>query len=398
MKIGMMVDVYKPHISGVTNYVELNKRFLEDAGHEVYVFTFGNENYDDNEDNIIRTPGLPFKDTGLQFNLTYNKHARQLLYMMDIVHVHHPFISGTLALRYCRPRNIPIVFTNHTRYDIYTQVYLPMLPDAVGEAAMKTYLPPFCRACDLVISPSQGMADVLRRFGVDSDVQVVPNGVELDRFLSSTIPIARAELGIPEQCVVLAYIGRVAAEKNMAFLLRAFNGVAEAYPDIHLLIVGSGPELENLQSQAANFKQNNHIHFTGFIPYDQIQRYFAVADAFVTASISEVHPLSVIEAMAAGLPVLGIASPGIEDTVEEGRSGLLASNDLAVFTAKMVRLATEHNLRKDMGRQAQAASKIYDIRLTSEIMLSHYQRLVLAASQHHRGLRYRMLRFVDKWR
>lgn len=398
MKIGMMVDLYKPHISGVTNYVELNKRFLEEAGHEVFIFTFGNENYPDDEKNVIRTPGLPFKDTGLQFNLTYHKRARQLLYTMDIVHVHHPFLSGTLALRYCRPRNIPIIFTNHTRYDLYAQVYLPMLPEAVGEAAMKTYLPPFCRACDLVISPSQGMADVLRRFGVDSEITVVPNGVELDRFFAHVTPIDRAELDLPENDVVLAYIGRVAPEKNLAFLLRAFNGVAEAYPDVHLIVVGSGPELENLQSQAVNLDQGNRIHFTGFIPYDQIPRYLAVADAFVTSSVSEVHPLSVIEAMAAGLPVLGIISPGIEDTVEEGKTGFLASNDLAAFVAKMVRMVTEHKLRKRMGENAQEASKIYDIQLTSEIMLSHYERLVLEALEYHRGLRYRMLRLMDRWR
>jgi glycosyltransferase involved in cell wall biosynthesis len=398
MKIGMMVDLYKPHISGVTNYVELNKRFLEGEGHEVFVFTFGKKNFPDDDVNVIHTPGLPFKDTGLQFNLTYNKHARRLLYTMDVVHVHHPFISGTLALRYCRPRDIPIIFTNHTRYDLYAQAYLPMLPEAIGEAAMKTYLPPFCRACDMVISPSQGMAEVLQRFGVDSEITVVPNGVELERYFAPAIPIERAELGFPENCVVLAYIGRIAAEKNLAFLLRAFNGVAEAYSNVHLLIVGSGPELENVQDQAANLYQGNHIHFTGFIPYDQIPRYLAVADAFVTASISEVHPLSVIEAMAAGLPVLGIVSPGIEDTIEDSHTGFLASNDLAAFTAKMARMVTEHKLRKQMGQNAHEASKIYDIRLTSEIMLGHYERLALAALKHRRGLHYRVLRLMDKWR
>jgi glycosyltransferase involved in cell wall biosynthesis len=371
---------------------------LENFGHEVYIFTFGNESYPDDEKNIIRTPGLPFKDTGLQFNLTYHQRARQLLYTMDIAHVHHPFLSGTLALRYCRPRNIPIIFTNHTRYDLYAQVYLPMLPEAVGEAAMKTYMPPFCRACDLVISPSQGMAEVLKRFGVDAEITVVPNGVELERFLTPTIPIERSELGIPDDCVVLAYIGRVAPEKNLAFLLRAFNGVAEAFPNVHLLVVGSGPELENLQSQAANIDQGNRIHFTGFIPYDELPQYLAVADAFVTASVSEVHPLSVIEAMAAGLPVLGIASPGIEDTIKDGQTGFITSNDLAAFTAKMVRITTETKLRKRMGQNAQEASKIYDIRITSKVMLGHYEKLALEASEYKRGLRYRMQRMVDRWR
>ncbi len=153
MKIGMLTDVYKPHVSGITNYIALNKKVLEDQGHEVYIFTFGDLDYPDDEANVIRSPALPLVDTGFYLSLSYNKRARHLLYEMDIAHVHHPFVSGSLALRYCRPRGIPVIFTNHTRYDLYTQAYLPILPDTWGEAAMKAYLPSFCRACNMVISP-----------------------------------------------------------------------------------------------------------------------------------------------------------------------------------------------------------------------------------------------------
>ena len=398
MKIGMMLDLYKPHISGVTNYVDLNKRILEELGHDVYVFTFGDEKDVEGEKNVICTPGLPLKDTGVHLNLSYNKRARQLLYTMDIVHVHHPFLSGTLALRYCRPRGIPIVFTNHTRYDLYAQAYLPMLPDALSEAALKTYLPSFCRACDLVISPSRGMVDVLRHLDVTSEIVIIPNGVDLARFFNPTTPIDRTTLGLTESATVLTYVGRVAAEKNLAFLLRAFNGMAQAYPDIDLLVIGTGPELDNLKDQAAHLDQAKRIHFTGFIPYDELPRYLTVADAFVTSSVSEVHPLSVIEAMAAKLPVLGITSPGIEDTIEDGVTGYLASNDLASFTAKMVKMATEPKKRKLMGLKAHAKSKVHDIRPPSEIVLGHYERLFSASIIHRRGMRYRINRIWDKWR
>ena len=107
MRIGMMVDVYKPHISGITNYITLNKKFLERMGHEVFVFTFGNEDYPDDETNIIRSAGMPLLNTGYYVSLNYSKRARALIRTMDVVHVHHPFLSGSLALRYCRPRGIP---------------------------------------------------------------------------------------------------------------------------------------------------------------------------------------------------------------------------------------------------------------------------------------------------
>src|SRR5512147_444085 len=177
MRIGMLADVYKPHISGITHYISLNKRYLEKLGHQVYIFTFGDEDYADDESNVIRSPGLPILDTGYYINLQHSPRARKLLRTMDIVHVHHPFLSGSLALRYCKPRAIPIVFTNHTRYDLYAQAYLPGLPDIIGETSLKAYMPSFCRACDLVISPSPGMREVMQRFGVDVPITVVPNGV-----------------------------------------------------------------------------------------------------------------------------------------------------------------------------------------------------------------------------
>ena len=99
MRIGMMADVYKPHVSGVTNYISLNKEYLENAGHEVFVFTFGDEDYHDEETNIIRSPGLPLVDTGYYLSLRHNQQAQKQLRKMDVVHVHHPFLSGNLTQR-----------------------------------------------------------------------------------------------------------------------------------------------------------------------------------------------------------------------------------------------------------------------------------------------------------
>lgn len=181
MRIGMMADTYKPHVSGITTYIDLNKRYLEKAGHEVYVFTFGDTEYPDDEPRVIRSPGLPLIDTGYYLSFRYSHNAKRLLQTMDVVHVHHPFLSGRLALKYCRPLKIPIVFTNHTRYDLYAQTYLG-LPEEITESLLKTYMPSFCDAIDMVVSPSQGMAGVLRKLGVTTPIEIVPNGVDLHAF------------------------------------------------------------------------------------------------------------------------------------------------------------------------------------------------------------------------
>jgi glycosyltransferase involved in cell wall biosynthesis len=120
-----------------------------------------------------------------------------------------------------------------------------------------------------------------------------------------------------------------------------------------------------------------------------------MADAFVTASVTEVHPLSVIEAMAAGLPVVGIESPGVGDIVKDGITGLLApEEELAMFTAKMTRMVVDGDCRAMMAQQAREAVKAYSIENTTQIMLVHYQRQVEEAAQRKRGLWNRLVRRV----
>jgi glycosyltransferase involved in cell wall biosynthesis len=397
MRIGMMADVYKPHISGVTNYLALNKEYLEQAGHQVYIFTFSAGDYQDEETHIIRSPSVPLLDTGFYFSLRYTKAARRLLQTMDVVHVQHPFLSGTLALLYCRSRGIPIIFTNHTRYDLYTQAYLPVMPDVVGNAALQAYLTTFCRSCDLVISPSAGMREVMRGFGVDAPIDVVPNGVDLGPFHNPSDPIRREELGFGPQDVVLIFIGRLGPEKNVPFLVRSFAGAIQANDHLRLVLIGDGPERANLEDRVERSGLHDQVKLLGSLPYAQVPRYMAMADAFVTASVTEVHPLTVIEAMAAGLPVLGICSPGIADTVEDGKTGyLVAQEDMAMFTAKLILLGMDGEVRRQMGANARLAAEPYSIKRTTKLMLERYHLVVQQSAHRKRSWRARMQRALDR--
>jgi 1,2-diacylglycerol 3-alpha-glucosyltransferase len=397
MRIGMMADIYKPHVSGITNYISLNKQFLELAGHEVFIFTFGDLDYPDEETNVIRSPGLPLTDTGYSLNFRHSRKAKALLQTMDLVHVNHPFLSGRLALRYCRPLHIPIVFTNHTRYDLYAAAYIPLLPEEISASFLQSYMPPFCSAVDLVISPSPGMADVLRKLGVTCPVEVVPNGVELERY-QAACEDCRHEFGFAAEDILLVYSGRLGPEKSVDFLINAFAGVAEAVDKVHLLIIGSGPEEKDLRKLAIETGMSDRIHFYGMIAYDLMPQYLKMCDVFVTASVTEVHPLSVIEAMASGLPALGIHSVGVGDTIEDGRTGLLARQNQAAFSAKLTRLCLDRTLRKQMGLAARKASEKYAVEHAMQTMLAHYERLVFAALPRRRSLGSRLRSLMERLR
>ena len=398
MRIGMMADTYKPYVSGITNYIDLNKRALESEGHEVYVFTFGDLDYRDDEARVVRNPGVALADTGYYLSLRYKTEHRKLLQTMDVAHVHHPFLSGRLALSYCRRAGVPIVFTNHTRYDLYAQARMPLMPTEVSQSLLQAYMPDFCDAVDLVVSPSHGMEKVLRRYNVQSPIEVVPNGVDLHPFQQAA-PLSRTNFGFGEGDILLVYAGRLAPEKNLEFLIRSFAGVSQVISNVHLLIVGGGQKQfeEELRLLPSKLRISDRVRFAGMVPYDQLPSYLAMCDAFVTASVTEVHPLSVIEAMGTGLPVLGIDSPGVGDSISDCETGLLATNDLASFTARMTYLCMDHDHRKKMGRAAHEASEQYDIHRTTRVMLRHYTRLTQSHKPIKRSFDERLRHILEEF-
>jgi len=377
MRIGMMADTYKPYVSGITTYIDLNKRALESAGHEVYVFTFGDLDYRDDEARVIRSPGLSLADTGFYLSLRYKTAARKLLQTMDLVHVHHPFLSGRLALHYCRTKQIPVVFTNHTRYDLYAQARLPNLPEEVSHGLLQAYMPDFCEAVNLVISPSEGMKRILHQFKVESHIEVVPNGADLRPFQQAK-PLSRTEFGYSDNDILLVYSGRIAPEKNLGFLLQAFAGIAQTLPNVYLLVLGGGQKehVDEIKPLIGELNLGNRVKFTGMLPKDKLPGYLAMCDIFVTTSVTEVHPFSVIEAMATGLPVVGIHSPGVSDSITDGVSGLLSTEDLAAYTAKLTYLCLQKDLQKSYGTEARKASEQFSIERTTKIMLGHYTHLI----------------------
>jgi len=353
-----MADTYKPYVSGITNYIDLNKRALEKAGHEVYVFTFGDLDHQDDEPRVIRSPGVPLADTGFYLSLRYKSAYKKLLQTMDVVHVHHPFLSGRLAISYCHPKQIPIIFTNHTRYDLYAQARMPLMPEEVSHGLLHAYMPDFCEEMDLVISPSRGMEKILRQYGVEGPIEVVPNGVDLTRFHQAK-PLSRSDFGFSNDDILLVYAGRIAPEKNLELLLQAFAGVTQIIPNVHLLIVGGGQKehMDDVLPLPAELGIKDRVQFAGMIPYDRLPSYLAMCDIFVTPSVTEVHPLSVIEAMGTGLPIMGIDSPGVGDSVVDGETGLLAKDDIASFTAKLTYLCLNRDLHKKFGEAARIASE-----------------------------------------
>lgn len=375
MRIALMTDVYKPVINGVVHHVSLLKRHLEQVGEQVWLFVPGQSEPSD-EANIVRIPGIPIADTGYHLSVSLDARSREILQTMDLIHVHHPFLSGSLGLFASNRYNIPLIFTNHTRYDLYVKQYLPLLPSTLSETALQAYFQLFSQRCAALIAPSQGVAEVMKSWGVQGRIEIIPNGIELERFTQPQRFITRQTLGLTDEVVIAVYVGRMSGEKSVERLLQIYQQVAQETERCHLLLVGAGPELDDYRQLAMRLGLQNRATLTGSVPYEQVPDYLALSDFFVTASITEVHPFTLIEAAAAGLPTLGIRSPGVSDIIQDGQTGLLAEDNDLSFGLRFLKLITDDPLRVQLGQAAAAYSHQLSAQTNARRILRLYRGVI----------------------
>jgi glycosyltransferase involved in cell wall biosynthesis len=235
-------------------------------------------------------------------------------------------------------------------------------------------------------------------FGVRRPIEVIENGIDLVSFHHPAAPKTKADLGIPETAVLAIYIGRLAPEKNLYTLLNQVAAARDIIPDLHLALGGHGELEEALRLYVEELGLETAVHFLGSLPYEALPNYLSAADFFVTASMTEVHPLTVIEAMATGLPVAAPIAPGIVDTVVSGESGFLVKNPNTGLAAAIVGLALDKERRQTMGQNAKVASQRYDIKKTVERTLTLYEKLQGTRPDLSRKKRHgRWLRQQEKW-
>ena len=369
--------MYLPYVSGVTNHIMLYKRYYESLGHEVFVFTFGNTSYKDTEKNVIRTPAVPWGDTGWNFAPAYSLEARKLMKSCDVLHAHHPFQSGRLAAITAGNHHIPLFFTIHSRYDLYSDAYAHLVPQGPRYATLKHYLKNFLDDCAAVIAPSNSIQSWLSNFTGRDHIVTIPNGIDIDFFANPAPLITREELGLDKDDFVFIYLGRMAPEKNTHYLLEEFFEVAAKLDNAKLLVVGGGSELDDARNHVEQHELGKHVVFAGPQDYERLPSYTALADAFVTGSVFEVHPLVILEAMAAGLPVVGVSSSGISDTVENRISGLLASSPApSLLASEMLAIAKSPSLRERLAEGACLRIQNYSLENTAGTILGLYEKLI----------------------
>ncbi|MGH2536144.1 MAG: glycosyltransferase [Candidatus Promineifilaceae bacterium] len=368
MQIGHLTACYRPVLNGVTRMVALYRRELERLGHQVTIFTLANRKDVGAQKGVVRSAGLPLGSSGYHVAARLPAAVQAQIAQMDILHCHHPLMALEFGRRYGRA---PIIFTNHTRYDHYLAHYLG-LPAGLAARIMRAIWPRLLTKADVVIAPSQSLAELLIGLGVRPPA-VIENGINLRLFHEQIVPASRARLGLEPADVLAVYVGRLSGEKGIAPLVSEIARARRQEPRLALLLVGGGPQAGRVQALAGRLGLRGRVHLAGPVAPAAVPAYLAAADLFVTASTSETHPLSVIEALAAGLPVVGYRAAGLADLVDSGRTGLLCPTERGALAASLLALVGSPALRRELGVAAREAGRRFDIRRTVARTLEAYE-------------------------
>ncbi|HUY41242.1 MAG TPA: glycosyltransferase [Candidatus Dormibacteraeota bacterium] len=351
MRVGFFTEVDRPVVNGVVASVEGLARGLRSRGHEVYCFAPRMPGGDEDSEVFFRMPSLPLP-TRTPYRLTVplvgRRSVRSVIKRLHLVHVHSPFVTGWMGLRYARRYGMPIVYTYHTQLEAYTH-YVPFDPSAT-RFATETLTRTFGNSVDAVVVPTDAMRKRLRSLGVTTRIAVVPSGIDVAHFASGRRDEAlRASLGAADGCLLL-FVGRLAKEKSLDVLLR---GLAIARrDDVHLAIAGDGPAADELRELARELGLTARVRFMGEVQRERLPDLYASSDAFVFPSTSETQGLVLAEALAAGLPVIAADAPQNRDVLDSGAE--LVPPTAAAFAASIERAVPATEERRAAARAAGA--------------------------------------------
>jgi len=343
MRIAFFADSYKPYLSGVTNSAEILVNELRALGHRVYVLAPHYPNHTDTDPDIIRFPSFAGGYPRFRLAIPYVKEIPAV----DIIHSHSPFQAGLLARFVARQRKIPFVYTFHTLFTRYVH-YARFVPKRLAKMGIVAYLQAFCRGADQIITPSDMAKRVLRAWKIRTPIEIIPSGVELRHYPENQAEVRaklRRKYGIGENEKVLLYAGRISKEKNIPFILKAFEEIRSE--GVRLVLIGGGPLEPELRRQ-----HGKQIILTGEINYPEVLLYYFIGDIFVFSSTTETQGMVLAEAKAAGLPVVALFAGGLTGTVRSGIDGYLVRRDLNAFVEHIKRLIGDDPLRLRMSQAA----------------------------------------------
>ncbi len=382
MRLLMISDVYFPRVNGVSTSIQTTRHALENLGHDVTLIT---PDYPDQafaaDASILRVPArrvlfdpedrlMAWRDLGRTLRSTQPD-------SFDLVHIHTPFIAHYAGTRIARRYKLPVVETYHTFFEQYLEHYIPFLPDPMLRMLARRLTANQGNAVNALISPSTAMRDILRRYGVRTPISVIPTGIDLTSWRAPDAPNPRASLSIADNQPMLLFVGRLAFEKNIEFLLHMLKHLLHTRADTQLVLAGEGPAEKHLRKLTAQLGLEANVHFVGYLPRNgELQALYRAADVFVFSSATETQGLVLVEALALGLPVVALAEMGTRDVVREGEGCLVAPNDPQGFAHRVLELIQHPHQAAQLAAKAVIAADAWQQDRIAQRLVDFYQEVI----------------------
>ena len=338
-------DVYFPRVNGVSTSIATFRAGLADVGVATALVAPQYSDAPDAADTaeVLRVPAgaVPRDPEDRRMHWGALRATLQSLRTehFDLVHVQTPFLAHYAGLRFARERGIPLVETYHTFFEEYLHHYVPLLPRFIGRRLARSLTRAQCNAVDAVIAPSQPMADMLTEVGVRSALRVIPTGLPAERFRRGDGVRFRQCHGLPAGRPLLLYVGRVAHEKNIEFLIHSFLEVRRARPAACLVIAGEGPARSALAALVDRLGLAGDVVFVGYLERERsLADCYAAAAVFVFASRTETQGLVLLEAMAQGCAVVSTAELGTASILQPGCGACVAPEQPVAFAQTVIDL------------------------------------------------------------
>jgi 1,2-diacylglycerol 3-alpha-glucosyltransferase len=377
MKIGVVTDSYYPQLNGVVIVVDNFTKELRALGHEVYIFAPLIKNYKDKDKNIFRISSFKVlsSEPEVLVPIPMPQRGYKKIFNMDldIIHAHGNGAFSFLGCQIAKIKGIPFILTFHTVHTKYTHYFLN--GKIIKPKMVATGLRMFADICDGIIAPSEKMKNELRAWGVKKEIKVIPSFIDFSCFQKNKKGYLHKRFSIPKTDKILLTVGRLGREKNFPFLINMFKKLKLTNPNAHLVIVGQGWELNNLENLALRLGLSDKVHFTRKKVEAELMRdVYADSDVFVFSSTTETQGMCVLEAAASGLPLVVVKDSAYDNLVIDGKTGFNVPANQKIFAQKVSLLLKDKALCQQFGRQArEIAVKNFEGKHLTQEIINYYK-------------------------
>ncbi len=367
LRVAMFTNNYLPFIGGVPISIERLRRGLQKAHDSVMIIAPRYKDQPSNEDNVLRIPSLLAMGEKREFRLAniFLKRIRNRvrIFQPDVIHLHHPFWLGSLGLYIARRLKVPAIYTYHTRLEHYAH-FVPLPGNLFRNLISHALIKRFANKCDGVIVPTYSTEEYLRMIGVKTPTYVQPTGIEYQRFQEvseDSVDQLREAQKLTDETVFVS-VSRLSNEKNIDFMIEAMGALKQRTDQpFRFLMIGDGHQHDRLQEKIDQLDLNDRVTLVGSVPPEDMATWYHLGDVFLFASKSETQGMVILEAMAAGLPVVAVRSSGIDDVVRQDYNGYKTPENQDQWCDRVQQLLEDGSLRQTLSENALSFAADYSV-------------------------------------